>query len=522
MSSSQDYTIEKPCLNEKPVYFSSRDKTLYICLREDKSVVVSELKQGIREYGLNPGDIVDNKVTGFLYELRDSIKKSIKNLLGEDIIDISLPKIKEDKVDPGEFPGNYLLDDSSDLKIVLHVEPKIGWSGYNRMLRDTKRSIDVLVAETGVLEPLLGNLHYPTLSSPVSYGILLLRLTNLILSSSPPRKTNSVKTVSEDIVGHPVLPDTLKYIWQGYPLGVYERVRIEIHDYPYMLLAKFHYDLTHTLKNSIEILLENMKSAYNEFIASGIEWLQRLHWFYLTTPPLNNYFNILSKEEVDVQDLVGETRRASRINPYFTILADLYEMYISNIGLIHEYIERGVIIPSASSKIYELWVLTSILNFLARKYGVKISVSEYRDLYVKFNVGGIALDYNIPREWSFFEKLSGRKIHLRPDYILQGSKGSIVYDAKYKSRIYRGDIQTMLTYIVEYAKPVEIKGEKKLLGVFYKLASNPEKPGRPRSGIRNTEIPVKIEVYVYPLDPRMSSDKRDENIWKSIEPFLSH
>jgi len=80
----------------------------------------------------------------------------------------------------------------------------------------------------------------------------------------------------------------------------------------------------------------------------------------------------------------------------------------------------------------------------------------------------------------------------------------------------------MLTYIVEYAKPVEIKGEKKLLGVFYKLASNPEKPGRPRSGIRNTEIPVKIEVYVYPLDPRMSSDKRDENIWKSIEPFLSH
>jgi len=84
------------------------------------------------------------------------------------------------------------------------------------------------------------------------------------------------------------------------------------------------------------------------------EWLQRLHWFYLTTPPLNNYFNILSKEEVDVQDLVGETRRASRINPYFTILADLYEMYISNIGLIHEYIERGVIIPSASSKIYEL------------------------------------------------------------------------------------------------------------------------------------------------------------------------
>jgi len=52
MSSSQDYTIEKPCLNEKPVYFSSRDKTLYICLREDKSVVVSELKQGIREYGL--------------------------------------------------------------------------------------------------------------------------------------------------------------------------------------------------------------------------------------------------------------------------------------------------------------------------------------------------------------------------------------------------------------------------------------------------------------------------------------
>ncbi len=384
------------------------------------------------------------------------------------------------------------------------------------MLRDTTQFLDVLVSQTGVLESLLGNLYYPLLSSPVSYSILLLRLTGLILTSSPPRRTTTVRVISEDVVGRPTIPDTLKYMLQGYPLGMFERVRVEPHDYPFMLLARFHYDLFSRLP---DLPVGNLHEA-----TLGITHLRKLHILYLTTPPLSSYLDALLKEEVSVQELLEETRKVARVNPYFSDLADLYEMYINDIGLIQEYVEKGVVAPLASSKIYELWVLTRIIDFLVERYRASIGIRKYRDLYIEFDIrfgsGRLSLAYNEPQQWALLEELTGKEAHLRPDYIVEGGYGTIVYDAKYKERIYPEDLKTMLAYIAEYARPLTVNHEKILLGVFYKLAENPE-TDKPRTAVTNSEIPAKVEVRAYPLDPRMSNDKIKDSIERSLKPLLT-
>jgi len=46
---------------------------------------------------------------------------------------------------------------------------------------------------------------------------------------------------------------------QGYRLGVYESIRIESHNYPFILLAEFHYDLTIRLAEILKIIEEAIR-----------------------------------------------------------------------------------------------------------------------------------------------------------------------------------------------------------------------------------------------------------------------
>uniref|UniRef100_A0A7C2BKB0 Uncharacterized protein n=1 Tax=Thermosphaera aggregans TaxID=54254 RepID=A0A7C2BKB0_9CREN len=192
----------KPCPNNSLAYLATDGggSTLYVCLTEDKSYEKDTLHKAIRDevgsrgvgdnaIGLTPEDVT-SLIIDFLQGLERSIRSSIQGVYGGKITpDILLPKFSESKLNPGEFPGNFQIARQGRASVMLHVEPKIGWEAYCKMLQQTRQSIDILVSETGVLEPLLGNLYYPSQTSPVSYGILLLRLTELILSSTSPRLT---------------------------------------------------------------------------------------------------------------------------------------------------------------------------------------------------------------------------------------------------------------------------------------------------------------------------------------------
>ncbi|RLG75604.1 MAG: hypothetical protein DRO12_05345, partial [Thermoprotei archaeon] len=228
-------------------------------------------------------------------------------------------------------------------------------------------------------------------------------------------------------------------------------------------------------------------------------------------------FNTLLRESVSEQELVEEARRATRTNPYFGLLADLYEMYAADVGLVHEYVENGEIVPSASCKIYELWVLTRIIGFLEKRYGASLGVEEYEDLYVRLRLGLVTLEYNMPRQGPFL-KLAGRR--LRPDFVLRSGGRAVVYDAKYKTGISLDDVVRLLAYIAEYAYPVTVGGEEVLLGAFYKLAGGLGVEERHRAVVRNGLLPMKIAVHIHTLDPRMPRSRIEDSLERSLQPLL--
>jgi len=53
---------------------------------------------------------------------------------------------------------------------------------------------------------------------------------------------------------------------------------------------------------------------------------------------------------------------------------------LSDVGLVYEYMGRGEIVLCASSKIYELWVLTRIIEHLEKRLSRPVGIGRYRDL----------------------------------------------------------------------------------------------------------------------------------------------
>ena len=104
--------------------------------------------------------------------------------------------------------------------------------------------------------------------------------------------------------------------------------------------------------------------------------------------------------------------------------------------------------------------------------------------------------------------------------MLERGEGAAVYDAKYKVSIALRDVVAMLAYIAEYAEPILVDNEKALLGTFYKLARDPEKPEQ-HSALRDTRLPVKVEVRVFTLDPRMKDSEVKNAVKQSLQPLFT-
>ena len=186
--------------------------------------------------------------------------------------------------------------------------------------------------------------------------------------------------------------------------------------------------------------------------------LRGIHSSYLSTPPLSEAAQAVQCEAISDHELIEETRRASRVNPYLGLLADLYEAYLSDAGLIHEQVERGAIVPMASSKIYELWVLAKVVEHLKRSGRSRIAAKKYRDLYVELQLDGLQLAYDEPQPDPFVGGLA--RSRLRPDFLFESRGGVAVYDAKYKEELSRDDVVELLAYIAEFATPIELRGRR--------------------------------------------------------------
>lgn len=523
------YSSEKPCTNEKLVYASevSGKKVIHVCLTEDRIYRVEDISRSVREASNLPVEDVENlidKLLKFFNDLRKYVMVSVEAIHGSKIpLDFPLPRARGNALNPGEIVGSFELNEQP--VFILHVEPKITWDAYTRMINDTRTTLDTIVSETGVIEPFIGNFYYPFLSSRISYSIILSRLTEHILRSMSPRKITEIFKVSETEVGKPVVSWSLRYAQQGIPLAVYERRVADFNLHPFMLLAKFHYMIAMDIINMVERLRNQIRyTPVLHLVLRDLERIRDIHLLYLATHPLSDAFYVLQQRNISDHELLAETRRASRTNPSLNILADLYEMYISSTRLIQLSVEKGYIVPVISSKIYELWVLTRIIEYMRkRKIFSKFLIREHTSLYAEFDLDKVKIQYNKPLRGIFVGKLTDS--HLRPDYIFsQNNRATMVYDAKYKEKLSVNDVTRLLAYIVEFAEPVELAnlgqtGTKMLIGGFYKLkAGGIEHTAY--SVVKNEGLPCKIVVYTVPVDPRMADTEVDRNIEASFKPML--
>jgi hypothetical protein len=115
-----------------------------------------------------------------------------------------------------------------------------------------------------------------------------------------------------------------------------------------------------------------------------------------------------------------------------------------------------------------------------------------------------------------------RGFSLRPDFVIVRDGGekssSVVYDAKYKRRVGFRDVITMLAYIAEFAWPITLGGERVMLGAFYKLHDPASRESV--QVVKNENLPVKLAIYIYTLDPRMKRDVIEKNVEESLKPIL--
>jgi len=182
-------------------------------------------------------------------------------------------------------------------------------------------------------------------------------------------------------------------------------------------------------------------------------------------------------------------------------IVKLYVSYLGRAVLRHEVAE-GRLSPVASGKVYELWVLSKLLKYLRGVTGSRGLVEEEADLYLVVRASGVRVYYNKPlRVPITTELLSGgraRPAELRPDFVVESGRGALVLDAKYRRGIGREDVERLITYVVEFARPVGGVLYGSLLTLEYVEA---------RRAFRDSSLGVRIEVEVNVLDPRQGGDE---------------
>lgn len=525
------FSSSPPCPKGRLVYLKSQDERqeIHLCLVEDKVYYGEQIREALEgTLGQRNGEVetLYEAVRSFFNDIKRSAIGLIRIFHDDRVsLDLSLPRVHDDRLFTGEFPGDYIIHE--DPLLVLHVKPKVGWDRYEKMIGEVRSAVTSLINQTGILEPFLSNLLYPFFNTPVSYSLILIRLTEYILSSVQPKSARRSLLISSGEVGKPYLPGTRKFISQGLSLGVFERTCVETHLYPFMLLAKFHYLLANLLQQIERYLVgvggrhvaeSKNPSVFSDLITATITALHGLHVDYLSMYPLSDAFQALRRNSVSDTELIAETRRATRVNPHFEILADLYEMYYSRIGLLHKYIGEARALPIlSSSKIYELWVLTRIIEYFKR-IGLfqRPKIERHGSFFVEFDLGLLKLDYNKPQEETLINKIAGG--HLRPDFVFKRDGKSIVYDAKYKRKLHASDVERLLAYIMECAEPIENKNTKYLVGGFYKLKDVESK--HEAYYIKKIDSTVSVRINVCILDPSLDNDMIEKSLKSSLQFLL--
>jgi len=476
-----------------------------VFVEEDTVYELSDLENAFRKHRLgNIYNEFENSLKSFL----KSYTRLVIEVVREsklDLFDIVLPRIGKERILFGEFVGEYIIGSLDDKVFALVIEPKVGWNAYKRMVVESLE-IPAILGIRGVLKPLIANATVFGIYSPISYSILLTELTLQILSSPLPRTVEEYKIVSSGVVGKPDPHDTYVLMSRGLPLAVFRRLRIRVTNAPLMLLARFHEMLAQDLQHLLESIVERF-SGREEVVNSIVEEIQRLidiHTALIWATELREHLIAFHRMGLAETRLVEEAYREAGFSTLLKKVIDLFVEYLNKAALMHRF-EESKLNPIPSSKLYELWILSKLVEHL-KNLGKTLSIRRAADMYLSIEANGVTLHYNLPRRRKLRIASIAPKASLRPDYTIRiGKDGEIVLDAKYKRRIELEDIERLATYIIEFAKPVK----NKLYATIITLQDT--ETGKEK-GYRNKNLGTEIEVEILRIDPR----QKDEEITTTL------
>ncbi|MGC8983500.1 MAG: hypothetical protein ACP5KA_07120 [Desulfurococcaceae archaeon] len=471
-------------------------------LREDKWNDYEEFRRALIESGF----FADEPKTEELFkrvkdyissELRPSIE-AILRLLRLDI-ESPPPRVENGRFNLGQWIGTLLLSGG----LAVHVKPKVGWSLFDVMVKESLELPAVLGVES--LAPLLANLIASSeYVVDIVYSDLAYRYTLMALEHPMPRIVESYTIIAEGQVGRLDAKATARLRSQGLPLVASRRARLVEHVPALVLIARFHYSILTRLQELRTKLRGDLERLG---VASRLEELMVRHQYILSLDPIAAYLDLVASPYISDSDLVREVRAKSGANAWLKVLADLYEAYQRSVAGVEVYKPRLPLRLLPSSKVFELWTLRLIVDSIGAKRLRTLS----RGGGIVLELGdNITLYYNLSESGELTEKLREMKLlkdgSLRPDYVLKCNSKVVVADAKYKYRLALSDLERMLAYVVDLAKPVPGNGDR-LPGLIVMLTKK-----RPRTSVvaRNEVLKVKPELLLVHVNPRERANSVEE------------
>lgn len=295
----------------------------------------------------------------------------------------------------------------------------------------------------------------------LSFSDILNELTIELMKEYLPPDVQNKEYVTPNIIGKIDIPKTMKYITQGKFVFASKRTLITTESLSMLFLLRFHYEILMALNKSQEIIKNTVKSLKLDFaLLRHIKRNRNYHLEFLLNP-----FRVHLLEraiDLDFNDpyVIDKIHKEASGKKTLRDLVYLWNAYhgikIPKPNL--KNIFNGSYTFKPASKLYELWVLKTLLEILSQILKRKWTYNKEKKNGVLFTFNldqkEIILSYNL-------EKILPEKFdpnfRFRPDFILiskdpynGSSRVLLIADAKYKIKPEQSDFAQMLAYMLDY------------------------------------------------------------------------
>ncbi|MBC7332973.1 MAG: hypothetical protein H5T85_00665 [Actinobacteria bacterium] len=427
-----------------------------------------------------------------LKEYINELRNFSKDFPNDDQIEEDLPRIDDDKFNPGGWVGVYDLGKDT-IKVVPNPE------------RLPKDEFDVIRQElVGWLEaigPAARELFGKYMNTSIfkrklysTFSRYLIQYTEIALSHFIPRNVLVEKHIGRELKGKPVWSDIISHKAKGSQLLVSQKIRFDLRSLPNLLLTRFHAELL----MEIDKLFENLEVEKTPKFLGELEKYRQYHAEFISESVFSELLDEALEINFENPEILERVRKSAK--SIFLEILDLWEAYIEEKAFLADFERVFDISLKPLSKIYELWCYKKLCEILSINEGFIRRNPNKVPFDLNKKVG--TLHYNPPRGLGNYSEIM-KKIGVspgRPDFSIQHEdKITCVMDAKCKTKLDTADAQRLLSYLLDYVYP---RNDRLVAMVFY-LNRGGENPIE--------KIQVKdCEIYLVNLTPQTYPDVKEE------------